>query len=162
MQTPKAETWIDTIERQAAQPLDVKRDWEAHRAWWADFWDRSWIIASDHTLPSDVREKLHGEPSPGGLREEEDGAALVAQSYNVFRFLMACQSRGRIQTKFNGGLFTQQLRLQAAAKSPRPGRPATGRHAGSRMKTIGFGAAVSPTRISDCCTGRFWPAATST
>ena len=121
MQTPKAETWIDTIERQAAQPLDVKRDWEAHRAWWADFWDRSWIIASDHTLPSDVREKLHGEPSPGGLREEEDGAALVAQSYNVFRFLMACQSRARIQTKFNGGLFTQQLRLQAAAKSPRPG-----------------------------------------
>jgi len=35
----------------------------------------------------------------------------VAQSYNVFRFLMACQSRGRIQTKFNGGLFTQQLRV---------------------------------------------------
>ena len=34
---------------------------------------------------------------------------MVAQSYNVFRFLMACQSRGRIQTKFNGGLFTQPL-----------------------------------------------------
>jgi hypothetical protein len=33
----------------------------------------------------------------------------VAQSYNVFRFLMACQSRGRVQTKFNGGLFTQPL-----------------------------------------------------
>ncbi len=62
-----------------------------------------------------------GEPAPGGLREEEDGAALAAQSYNVFRFLMACQSRGRIQTKFNGGLFTQQLRLKAAARSPRPG-----------------------------------------
>ena len=29
--------------------------------------------------------------------------ALVAQSYNVFRFLMACQSRGRVQAKFNGG-----------------------------------------------------------
>ncbi len=36
---------------------------------------------------------------------------------------MACQSRGRIQTKFNGGLFTQQLRLKgpASGQSPRPG-----------------------------------------
>jgi len=34
---------------------------------------------------------------------------MVAQSYNVFRYIMACQSRGRIQAKFNGGLFTQPL-----------------------------------------------------
>ena len=31
---------------------------------------------------------------PTAAREEEDGAALATQSYNVFRFLMACQSRG--------------------------------------------------------------------
>ena len=120
MQTPKAETWIETIERQAAQPVDAARDWEKHCAWWADFWERSWIVASDRTLPPEAREKFNGEPSAAGVREEEDGAALVAQSYNVFRFLMACQSRGRIQTKFNGGLFTQQLRVQANAKRTRP------------------------------------------
>ena len=45
---------------------------------------------------------------------------MVAQSYNVFRFLMACQSRGRVQTKFNGGLFTQQLLIKADSKSKRP------------------------------------------
>jgi hypothetical protein len=70
-------------------------------------------------LPPDERGKLSGEPSSGGSRDEEDGVALAAQSYNVFRFLMACQSRGRIQTKFNGGLFTQQLRL--GGEQGRPG-----------------------------------------
>lgn len=117
MQTPQAETWIETIERNAGQPLSAAGDWEKHCAWWAAFWDRSWIVVSDNTLPPEVREQFQGEPSPGGIREEADGAALAAQSYNVFRFLMACQSRGRIQAKFNGGLFTQQLRLK-----PNPNR----------------------------------------
>lgn len=119
MQTPKPERWIETIERQAARPVDVKDDWGAHCRWWANFWNRSWIIASDTTVPAELREKLSGE-APSGRRDEEDGAALVAQSYNVFRFLMACQSRGRVQTKFNGGLFTQQLRVKSNAKRNRP------------------------------------------
>ncbi len=121
MQTPQADTWIDAIERQAAHPIDTARDWEKHRAWWAAFWARSWIVASDRTAPAGSREKFSGEPSPKGLREEPDGAALVAQSYNVFRFLMAGQSRGRMQAKFNGGLFTQQLRVPVANKSKRSG-----------------------------------------
>jgi hypothetical protein len=69
------------------------------------------ILAQDNSLPPEAREQFQGEASSFGTREEEDGAALAAQSYNVFRFLMACQSRGRVQVKFNGGLFTQQLRV---------------------------------------------------
>jgi len=116
MQTPQPETWIAAIEKQTA---DAARDWEKHCAWWAEFWNRSRIIASDNTVSAEAREKLNGE-APGGRREEEDGAALVAQSYNVFRFLMACQSRGRVQAKFNGGLFTQQLLIKANPKRKRP------------------------------------------
>lgn len=112
MQTPEPSRWIEAIERQAARPVDVKKAWNEHLRWWADFWDRSWIIATDNTLPKEASEKLNGEPSASGTREEKDGAALVAQSYNIFRFLMACQSRGHVQTKFNGGLFTQQLKLK--------------------------------------------------
>lgn len=111
MQTPQAETWVEAIERQAARPADVARDWQQHVAWWSAFWGRSWIVVSDTTAPPETRNQLCGEAT-SGLREEEDGGALVAQSYNVFRFLMACQSRGRVQTKFNGGLFTQQLRVK--------------------------------------------------
>ena len=106
---PKPERWIDSITELAARPIDLPQDWAAHCAWWAHFWNRSWITASDRTVPADDRERLRGEASVGGVREERDGAALVAQGYNVYRFLMACQSRGRLMTKFNGGLFTQQL-----------------------------------------------------
>jgi len=116
MQTPEASKWIETIERQAARPVNLQNDWEKHCRWWADFWGRSWIVATDNTLPAEARGQFHGEPSASGVRDEEDGAALTAQSYNVFRFLMACQSRGRIQTKFNGGLFTQQLCVRSDKK----------------------------------------------
>jgi hypothetical protein len=121
MQTPKPTAWIQAIKRQAAQRVETARDWEKHRAWWAGFWERSWIIASDHTVPEEIREKLQGEPSAAGRRDEGDGAALVAQSYTVFRFLMACQSRGRVQAKFNGGLFTQQLRVKTVPAWKRTG-----------------------------------------
>jgi hypothetical protein len=116
MQTPQPETWISTIQKQTS---DTATDWEKHLAWWSAFWSRSWIFCSDNTVPAGVRERLNGETT-AGRREEEDGAALVAQSYNVFRFLMACQSRGRVQTKFNGGLFTQQLLLKSNPQSKRP------------------------------------------
>ncbi|HYW80375.1 MAG TPA: DUF5703 domain-containing protein, partial [Thermoguttaceae bacterium] len=108
-QTPETSTWIEAVERQAVQPRDVEADWAEHCRWWSAFWDRSWIIASDNTLPAEDRETFNGE-APSGRREENDSGALVSQSYNVFRFLMACQSRGRVQTKFNGGLFTLPLR----------------------------------------------------
>jgi alpha-L-fucosidase 2 len=111
MQTPEPSKWVEAIEKQASHPVDQKKDWSAHCRWWSDFWERSWIVASDNTVPKEMREKFYGEPSATGFREEKDGAAIASQSYNIFRFLMASQSRGRVQSKFNGGLFTQQLRI---------------------------------------------------
>ena len=107
-QTSDTSIWIKTIEEQAARTADVTEDWNKHCQWWSAFWNRSWIIASDNTVSVEKRERLDGD-TLSGKRMEEDAGALAAQSYNVFRFLMACQSRGRIQTKFNGGLFTQPL-----------------------------------------------------
>ena len=121
MQTPDASKWIGKIVQKAARNADVKKDWNEHCRWWSDFWERSWIISTDNTLPKEKREKFNGEASPSGSRTEEDGAALTAQSYTVFRFLMACQSRGKVQTKFNGGLFTQQLRLKKQDPKGRSG-----------------------------------------
>ena len=121
MQTPEPETWVKAIEKQAAKPLNSAEDWKKHLSWWADFWNKSWIITSDRTVSAEDRGKLNGEASEKGIREEKDGAALVGQSYNVFRFLMACQSRGRVQTKFNGGLFTQQLVIKPTDRNKRSG-----------------------------------------
>jgi hypothetical protein len=112
MQTPQPEEWIETISKQATEPVDTRNAWKEHLSWWEVFWNRSWIDATDTTVPVAEQGKLNGEASAEGTREETDGAAIVAQSYNVFRFLMACQGRGRVQVKFNGGLFTQQLKLK--------------------------------------------------
>ena len=108
-QTPEISEWISSMEEQASAPLDLEKDWKAHRLWWSAFWNRSWIRVSDNSLPDSERETLSHEGYTT-TREDRDGGALVAQSYNVFRYMMACQSRGRVQTKFNGGLFTQPLK----------------------------------------------------
>lgn len=114
-QEADTEKWIKQLEAQAARKMDVAADWQAHCQWWEQFWNRSWITVTDNSLPEEQR----GEVSHEGYRahrEVIDPAAMVAQSYNVFRYIMACQSRGRIQSKFNGGLFTQPLRY---SKKPR-------------------------------------------
>lgn len=112
MQTPDTNVWIKAIEDLAAKPVDLEKDWERHCSWWRSFWDRGWIIASDRTVPAEQREKFRGEANAEGMREEKDGAALVAQSYNFFRFAMAAQSRGRFQVRFNGGTFSQQYHIR--------------------------------------------------
>ena len=107
--SPDISDWIEKIEQQAIQPIDTDKNWAKHCQWWSDFWERSWIFVSDNTYSPEDKGKLNSE---GYVmrRSDKDKAALVTQSYNVFRYLMACQSRGRIQAKFNGGLFTQPLR----------------------------------------------------
>jgi len=114
-QTADVSDWINEIEQQSANPINTEKDWIEHSKWWSDFWNRSWIFVSDNTLPSEDKLKLNGEGYKT-TRTEKDGTALVTQSYNVFRYLMACQSRGKIQTKFNGGIFTQPLRSTDADK----------------------------------------------
>jgi len=108
-QIPDSADWIEAIEQQALRRVDVEQGWQAHCQWWSAFWQRSWIVVSDNTLPTPQQHQLSHE-GYAARRQVTDAAALVAQSYNVFRFLMACQSRGGIQAKFNGGLFTQPLR----------------------------------------------------
>ena len=109
MHAPDPEDWIEAIQRQAMEEIDISEDWDNHKQWWSKFWERSWIYVSDNSLDSKHRGLLNGE---GYIktRKEKDEAALLTQNYHVFRYLMACQSRGKMQTKFNGGLFTQPLR----------------------------------------------------
>lgn len=117
LQTQDPESWIGKILNQAAERRETEVDWQAHSTWWSSFWSRSWITATDRTVPAAERGVLGGEPNSKGQRDEADGAAVVAQNYNVFRYIMACQSRGRVQAKFNGGLFTQQLILADGGKA---------------------------------------------
>jgi hypothetical protein len=84
---------------------DREQAFRKHCEWWKSFWNRSWITASDNTLPPEEREKP-APPAAPGMRGEKDGGYIVAQSYNVSRYIMACQGRGEYQIQFNGGIFT--------------------------------------------------------
>ena len=67
--------------RADATNLEAAR--KAHRQWWSDFWNRSWITVS-------------GTPD----------AEKVSQGYAMQRWMNACGGRGSIPIKYNGSIFT--------------------------------------------------------
>ena len=97
--------WVKETRRILDEEYDREQAYQKHCEWWKSFWNRSWITASDNTLPPAEREKP-AKPAAPGQRGEKDGGYIVAQSYNVSRYIMACQGRGEYQTQFNGGIFT--------------------------------------------------------
>ncbi|MDR1225250.1 MAG: DUF5703 domain-containing protein [Tannerella sp.] len=104
-QVENTDDWIKETCNILADRYDRKLAFQKHCEWWESFWNTSWITASDNTLPPEEREKP-AKPVEPGKRGEKDGGYIVAQSYNVARFIMACQGRGEYQTQFNGGIFT--------------------------------------------------------
>ncbi|KUL85763.1 hypothetical protein ZTR_08530 [Talaromyces verruculosus] len=55
--------------------------------WWNAFWDRSYIIINPDAGP-------------------DDSGFQVGKNYQYFRYMMACNAKGKYPTRFNGGLFT--------------------------------------------------------
>ncbi|HEV2330725.1 MAG TPA: DUF5703 domain-containing protein [Verrucomicrobiae bacterium] len=68
---------------QQARSVNLPAAWRAHRQWWRDFWNRSWVHVTG-----------------------DSDAETVSQGYAIQRYMMACSSRGAFPVKFNGGLFT--------------------------------------------------------
>jgi hypothetical protein len=67
----------------AANPAHLRAAWTAHKRWWRDFWNRSWI-------------QVYGNQQ----------AQQVTQGFLIQRFMMAASSRGTLPVKYNGGIFT--------------------------------------------------------
>ena len=84
-QTGTVAEWIERLDQgiraNAAGRLD--RDKAEHRAWWNDFWNRSWI-------------RITGSPQ----------AEMVTRGYTLQRWINACGGRGVHAIKFNGSIFT--------------------------------------------------------
>ena len=74
----------DSIEK-----IDPANARKAHRKFWNDFWERSWIYAD-------------GTPE----------ARTVTQGYVLQRFISACAGRGKFPQKFNGSLFNVDSLLE--------------------------------------------------
>ena len=62
----------------------VRSDFAAHRRWWNEFWDRSWVRVT------------------GGNTNE---TAAITLGWHVNRYITACTARGNAPVKFNGAIF---------------------------------------------------------
>ncbi|RQW02896.1 hypothetical protein EH223_11410 [candidate division KSB1 bacterium] len=83
-QVESIDDWKDKITALAdsLEQINSASARKAHRKFWNDFWQRSWIYAS-------------GTPD----------ARTVTQAYVLQRFISACAGRGNFPQKFNGSLF---------------------------------------------------------
>lgn len=81
----KPQWWKTVLEGAIAksEKVDPQKALEAHRKWWRDFWNRSWINVS-------------GAPD----------AQSTTQGYVLQRYLTICGGRGNAPLKFNGSIFT--------------------------------------------------------
>lgn len=84
-QSPTASDWLTELGRNIRKinSVALPAAWQAHEAWWRQFWQRSWI---------DVR--------------GDKNAQLVTRGYLLQRWMVGCSGRGALPIKFNGGLFT--------------------------------------------------------
>jgi hypothetical protein len=77
--------WLAALDANIARlaEIDLETARQAHRRWWRDFWNRSWI-------------RLDGPPD----------AQPTTRGYALQRYLMVCGGRGDPWVKFNGSIFT--------------------------------------------------------
>ncbi|HUU39178.1 MAG TPA: DUF5703 domain-containing protein [Candidatus Desulfaltia sp.] len=79
--------WLEAMEETiaASHRIPFGRRWSAHRAWWEDFWQRSWIDVASTAPTHDTY--------------------ILTRAYNLQRFINACAGRGAYPIKFNGSIF---------------------------------------------------------
>jgi hypothetical protein len=80
--------WNRGLQKSVALSASEDQDaWEQNLRWWSDFWNRSRLVINS------------------GAGEEDIGWRL-GRNYQLFRYMLASNRRGREPTVFNGGLFT--------------------------------------------------------
>ena len=80
---PTINGWQQSTVLKMRKTTTFTADYEAHKRWWASFWNRSWIF-------------LDGDKD----------AETITRAYVLQRFVSACAGRGNYAIKFNGSIFT--------------------------------------------------------
>ena len=90
--------WASELQK-TEQQVKLVADREASRQWWRAFWQRSSI-----DLP--VSSSSHASSTSSSAASNSSPLTVLVRNYNLFRYMLGCNSQGLWPTKFNGGLFT--------------------------------------------------------
>lgn len=85
---PEWQKALDKLEKSSLQT--VKSDFKRTTEWWNQFQKRTYI---------------HLNPGFDKLSGEKDTVWLVGRNYQLFRYMLGCNSSGKFPTLFNGGFF---------------------------------------------------------
>ncbi len=85
-QTTDISAWKNDLLAMKRNALPPAKAWKKTRGWWNQFWQRSFIQV--------------------GQSDVDSNAWTVGRNFQLFRYMLACNSNGHFPTKFNGGLFT--------------------------------------------------------
>jgi alpha-L-fucosidase 2 len=103
--------WFAEIEK------PVSSDWDAHRACWASFWNRSYIFVAgcgEGSVSLDqcrYTQFAQGSKAYEGHKEIPGAvnAFQLSQRYALERFCEAAASRGAVPPPYNGSIFTMDM-----------------------------------------------------
>jgi hypothetical protein len=85
-QSKTIDDWRSGLEQVIREASTEKKAFVKTRAWWHQFWNRSFIFLS-----------------PG---QQSSTPWRAGRNYQLFRYMLGCNAFGKYPTKFNGGLFT--------------------------------------------------------
>lgn len=109
-QPESPEAWL------AGMP-DPVYDWEAHAAWWKEFWERSHIHVTSCGKGKIKLQQARFTNAAGdsliygGLKEidADVNAFQISQRYALERFCQIAAGRGQVPPPFNGSIFTMDM-----------------------------------------------------
>ena len=124
-QTPTLAEWFAALE------LPVASDWEAHRAWWRQFWDRSHVFVTGcgagifNLDQCRFTQFPQGSLAYAGHKEipAATNAFQISQRYALERFCEAAAGRGVVPPPYNGSIFTMDMPAGALGFSGPKAKP---------------------------------------
>ncbi|HEV3325529.1 MAG TPA: DUF5703 domain-containing protein [Puia sp.] len=80
----------------ATRALTLEATRQAHRQWWQQLWDRSYIYLQEH---DDAQKQVRDDAQKSATADS------ITRGYILQRFVTACAGRGAFPIKFNGSIF---------------------------------------------------------
>ena len=102
--TETPEAWLARLAQleAAARKTDVEASRRNTAAWWDGFWNRSWIWVEPSGNPEAA--------AKGAANPQAKALDTLMRGYVLQRYMTACAGRGGSPIKFNGSIFTVEMK----------------------------------------------------